>query len=402
MTEYGLFLNHLRETHKKGFESKNIKHNYKAPNLDLSNKYCEACERECISHKSYQIHLQQTHYILPRFNYANSMDCTYNCRICSKTFKTTQGFTIHLKRTHRIDQPSADNSNNYCHICKITYLTHALFRKHLEYQHTTHRRDTNLKRPPEITTPYNYCRLCEKQYKKNSRYIKHLRNRHNRNLIQSPDKLPNLPDLGYLCLFCHLKFDSRDVFQDHCKIIHKVDNDGVITLDQELLDPGDLDFYCTACDQTFEQKPDYQTHLADIHNVKYAMPSNPHNENIPNNDGPTTESTAIENTKSTATQDTGELDIHSHDYCGVCKTTFLSNWNYRFHLHLVHYIDIEKRISTNALIAPDTLPDPDNPSFYCRVCKKTKKSAKRYRKHCRKAHLMKLKHKKKSKSIEAV
>lgn len=327
------------------------------------------------------------HYILPRFDYANYMDSTYNCQICSKTFKTTQGYTIHLKRIHHIDMPSADNSNNYCRICKTTYLTHALFRKHLEYQHTTYRQNTDPKRLPEITTPYNYCRLCEKQYKKNTRYIKHLQKRHNRNLIQSPDKLPDLSDLGYLCLFCHLKFGSRDVFQDHCKSIHKVDSDGVITLDQELLDPGDLDFYCTACDQTFEQKPDYQTHLAEIHVVKYILPSNPHNENIPNNGGPTTESTA--------TQDIEEPDIHAHDYCRVCKTTFLSNWNYRFHLHLVHFIDIEKKISINTSIASDTLPDPDDPDLYCHVCKKTKKSARRYRKHCRKVHLMKSKHERK-------
>ncbi|EPB81159.1 hypothetical protein HMPREF1544_12141 [Mucor circinelloides 1006PhL] len=102
-------------------------------------------------------------------------------------------------------------------------------------------------------------------------------------------------------------------------------------------------------------------------------------------------------------------DINAYDYCHSCQTKFLSNWNYRVHLRLVHRIYVKEETKeevhdiSDGAILPDPRnsdcvhymilgprkklkPVPDDPNNYCCVCDITCHTRALYAEHYRSTH----------------
>lgn len=347
-TNYSYFQIHLQVIHNKDQHCDMIKHPEMAPSLEEFNTYCHPCEQECISVMNYQRHLQSMHHLLPRYPHirglgggSDSINLDHYCAVCKVYFRALGEYKDHLQSQHHLDQLSAAAPVNYCSSCNITYLTQELYERHLYYKHQVHQTGADPNKLPSIVLPFNYCYHCDKQHQSNAKYVRHLKRKHKETLLQHK-RLPKLSDFGYECLICKNKFTTRSLLQGHLKEAHVVRH-GNVSKEKEDDFSG----------STPTRPP------ADVMRNLSRMPP----------------------------------DIDDYDYCRSCQTKFLSNWNYRIHLRLVHYIYVEEKPRKKAGGNSDDslLPDPYNSDWYCRICKKHKKSSRSYRKHCKRVHHMKIK-----------
>ncbi|KAL9548342.1 hypothetical protein MBANPS3_005719 [Mucor bainieri] len=322
---YSYFQVHLQVVHNKDQDYDMVKHPQLAPNLDEFNTYCHPCEQECTSVMCYQQHLKWIHHVQPRDDHIKRLGTATDSIDLIYHCGTCK---VHFKTSgeHQSHLQSQDHLNQ---LLAVESVNHCL-PCNITYPTQEHPSDGDPNRLPRIVQPFNYCYDCNKQCRDNIKYVRHLKHKHKKILLQHK-KLPKLSDLGCLCLICKLKFGTQTLLQDHFKNAHAVKHGK----DKMREKNGSSDF----------------------------APTDPHAEIIP--------------------------DINAHNYCRSCQTEFLSNWNYRIHLRLVHYLYVEGK--TEDALDGTSLPDRYSSDWYCHVCKKQKKSSRSYRKHCKRVHHMKVK-----------
>ncbi|KAI8640413.1 hypothetical protein BD408DRAFT_419860 [Parasitella parasitica] len=369
--DYEQFLHHLKITHNVQIDSEKIRHVHYQP-IDQITTYCRACERECKSLERYQRHLQLVHYILPRYDCTEILETrAYPCEVCNGNHGAIKDYKDRVCKLRFLDHPSTGHSINYCVTCNITYLTRDLFRRHIDYRHKTYKPDKNPNKLPKIITPRNYCLLCQKQYETSAPYVQHLKDQHGKHLISHHDTLPDLLNFSYVCICCHLQFDTQCLLVDHYNTMLA---EGFRS-DEESPDPEDPGSY---------YKSRKKRSVEEASGMIVAPSSNIHKQHIP----------SIENSLGERSS-TREIDINEENYCHECNSVFLSSWNYRIHVHLVHFIDMKTTKDFGNI-----WPDPSNPNFYCSVCKISMNSVNELQLHCRKVHQMQTKRKRKSSEIK--
>ncbi|KAL9552798.1 hypothetical protein PS6_004293, partial [Mucor atramentarius] len=318
ITGYDCFQIHLRVAHNK---DQKYKHPQLAPNLDKYNTYCQTCELECISVMFYQQHIQSSHHLSPRYDHikglgtrSDPIDLNYYCGVCKLYFRASGEYEDHLKCKHHLNQLSAIGQRNDYSPYNGTPVTQELFHAQDVYTDTLATR----------ILPFNFCYYCHKQFRSNRKYVRHLKHNHKKILIQHKS-LPKLSDLGYACLKCQIKFGSQTLLQDHLKKLHVV-KDGVVKIEEE--------------DKVLNSEDHDQPEVQDVIDV---TPTDTHVDVMPKPDSPARSSP----------------DINAYDYCHSCQTKFLSNWNYRVHLRLVHrmYVKEETKEEVHDISDGAILPD---------------------------------------------
>ncbi|KAI9257734.1 hypothetical protein EDC94DRAFT_649824 [Helicostylum pulchrum] len=315
----------------------------------IKNKHCNICNITFRLEKSFFSHVLQFH---------NAKETSF---IGLKTLRDTRftSTTSHRNRMADINNihignpkpspsktPDAENPNNYCVSCNITFNGRSSYSKHLiDVHHMSHLispRLHNIKnvKPKidilslycdvfkfhEITLPnvYSersnfdsislYCKVCDIRYKQKFYFIAHLRNIHHTTIASCPDLIPNINDENNYCGSCEKRYSNR---LNNLHNLSSAHLDKVPELYQGIYckspSKDDVRFkkHCADCHKVFLLKRLHLIHLDKIHGIKpleYLQIADNPDVNNPNN------------------------------HCALCDKAFRRKDLFRQHLACVHNI----------------------------------------------------------------
>lgn len=202
------------------------------------------------------------------------------CNFCSKTFKSTKCFVIHMKKhdgSNSIQEKESDDEK-YCKLCKRLFKT---LRQHARHQFTVHAIEIPVKCfvcIPNITfdsekslVSHNndvhsqkiQCKDCNKQFFNLSNLQRHIKKMHTKET-----------DFIFICEVCTKMFKSNNHLKQHlkthneekhyscnlCSKSFKWDS-SLNSHIQAAHNPSGPAFKCTHCTKSFKDKNNFKKHL---------------------------------------------------------------------------------------------------------------------------------------------
>ncbi|KAI9264707.1 hypothetical protein EDC94DRAFT_693426 [Helicostylum pulchrum] len=330
------------------------------------------------SHRSRMADINNIHIGNPKPNPSKTSDAenpNNYCVSCNITFNGRFSYSKHLFNVHHVShiipsrlhnlknmKPTIDILSLYCDVCKKIYVTKKYYIRHLVKFH-------EITLPNVYSEPNNfdsvslYCEVCDVRYKQKSSFVTHLRNIHHTTIPFDPDLIPNINDENDYCGLCEKLFSNRANYLHHLSSAH-LDKMPELYQGIDCKSPSKrnlmLKKYCADCQKVFLLKRLHQIHMDKIHGIKQLKYF------------PTA----------------GDPDVNiTNNHCTLCDKTYSKNNLYRQHLIGAHNVLLSgRRITMN-----NETPIVDYLKRYYDVCKRVYKSFNSYRDHLRKYHHVKSK-----------
>ena len=159
----------------------------------------------------------------------------YNCDLCPKKFKTSNGLKSHITNDHENKEPFQ------CITCNNVYQNKNELRRHCKLeQHTYHKRTDKIDED-------QMCKVCYKKVGLG-------------NMQTHLEKYHSEKSRTWICNRCGQSFKRKDNLQRHERYVHHLHEKELTAVDK-LYDDSNRTYKCPECQKTFDTKRDAKNHI---------------------------------------------------------------------------------------------------------------------------------------------